>query len=395
MRLKKFIKRFLSPRPEIFFTIAFLFFLTGALAIFDPLMKEINPTLSLNFITVFVWFFGLISFYLGLKYSFLLTKIRKLLVLLIFVLTTIALIYGLGWEWFIAIPLNFLVFMVCFTFFRLKNNFIYLFFIGAVIFVLNLFIMGVPLLKPLLHYELTKIINPLFVIGLYLMLFSFVRLYTQDKKIGRITFLLLLLLVILSTYRSYVGIVTLTWLFLELKSLKKNRKSIFNGKAMFFWSIAIIFMFTIFGLIGYLLQTTKIIWKLDPLRSFEYRIAFTTHIFNGLVERSFPLGYSFGKTLILTEPGKYVCNLYNCTTRLTSTIMGEVMLDFGLIGVFITMFIIGAIVQSFYKKDYAIFSLLIAHLIAVIEIGANILILSLFVYIWYWSVEKWKLKRLG
>lgn len=390
MKLKKFIKRFLSPRPEIFLTLAFLFFLVGTLAIFDPLMKEINPTLSLSPFTVFVWFFGLTSFYLGLKYSFLLIKIRKLLVLFIFVLTTIALIYGLGWEWFIAIPLNLLVFMICFTFFHLKSNFIYLFFIGAIIFVFNFFLFGVPLLKPLLHYELTNIINPLFVMGLYLMLFSFVRLYTQDKKMGRVTFLLLLILAILSTYRSYVGIVTLTWLFLELNSLKKYRKSIFNGKTMFLWIIVIIFMFVIFGLIGYLLQTTKSVWKLDTIRSFEYRIAFTTHIFNGLVEKSFPLGYSFGKALILTEPGKFVCDLYNCRTRLTSTIMGETMLDFGLLGVFVVMFTIGAIIQSFYKKDYAVFSLLMAHLIAVIEIGANILILLLFVYMWYWRMEKWK-----
>jgi len=73
--------------------------------------------------------------------------------------------------------------------------------------------------------------------------------------------------------------------------------------------------------------------------------------------------------------------------------MGEVMLDFGLIGVFVTMFLIGAIIQDFYKKDFAIFSLLMAHLIAVIEIGANILILLLFVYMWYWRLEKWKLKK--
>jgi len=399
MKLKKFIENFITNKPVIFSVLFLLYFLTGIVAIHDPLLKQINLNLSIEPLTAFVWIFGILSFLSGIKYFKLLQKISVLPVFFVFILGIISFHYILNMEWVEAIIINFLTLVFAFIFLNMeklpvvllsiKNSLIILFFIGVFIFILNFYLVGIQLLNLSLHYDLILTFNQFFVMGFYFMLLSLMKLYNYNRKLSRILFLLILFLTILSTSRSFLGIVTFSWIFLESESLKGSKKKIIVLSSI------VLFALVIFMLIGHFLEVFKeSSWKLTPLRTLEYRVGFTLSIFNDIVKKSFPFGYSHGESMLFNTPGKFICKFYNCYAGLSSTAIGELMLDFGLPGIFIVMFYCGGVVQSIYKTDYPIYCLMISHLIVSIEVGINIFLILLITYLGYMRFDKWKLKKL-
>lgn len=411
------MKRFCLSKPEIFCVLALLYFIVGALVIFNPLMKQINPNLSLHPLTVFVWFFGLSSFLLGLKYSNIILKAKSLPIFVMFTLSTVFLHYVVGFGWLFAGVVNISSLLLCLYFIgvshcylketgrsspvspgmarfvtylqkrgplfkKLKNHFILSFVIGFFIFVLNLFLTGIPALNIDLHHELIAV-NPYFIYGMYLMLLPLTRVFSSNVNVCRIGFLFLALLMTLTTFRTYLGIVVITWIFLEFGSSKMRRKTAFL-LVLIIALTAVLFVF-----MGHILVLSKGPWKLDPVGTTAYRIGFTVHILDDMVKRAFPFGYSFGRAMIMNSAGKFICGFYNCSSLLTATTMGEVMIDFGLVGVFTTMFFMGAVLQQLYEVDYPLYSLLMAHAIVTIDVGVNILLLTLLSYIGYARLRKW------
>ena len=116
-------------------------------------------------------------------------------------------------------------------------------------------------------------------------------------------------------------------------------------------------------------------WTLNPLELIFYRAAFTLEVF----EKIIPLGATTnGKILSMifssgsprTFIGEYVLHYNVC---LTSTLFGPVYLDFGLLGLTVQMFFMGAFLEVIYKLKkgigIGIYSIILTHTLIWIETG--------------------------
>lgn len=132
-------------------------------------------------------------------------------------------------------------------------------------------------------------------------------------------------------------------------------------------------------------------WKINPLELVSYRSAYTINILDKIVYKQ---GISHGALLYSTltgffssvDPrvlvGSYVISNFHSTT---STIFGPSLLDFGFIGMFIQMFIIGFILKSLhtvqkYKHDIftAFYAIILAQTIIWLETGPTDLVVWIF-----------------
>lgn len=383
---------FLVTKPEIFIIFCLIYLVLGILVVSDAYLLNIDPNLAIDSTSIGIWFFGLIFYWLGLKYYNLLFKTSYLPIFIVFILGSVATYYILNINFIFSIFLNLLAIILCFIvlnfekivniFSKVKNQncFEFLFVAGFIAFIFNFLLTGIPLLRPELHSELFRIINPLFIFGFFAMLYSLIKLYPN----GRILFLLLLFLTLLSTYRVYMGIAFFAWLFLELKALSKTKR---KSKPIIFIVVASLCAILFFFYVGYILTIDS---KLDVFRAIEYRLAFTWNVFNDVVKLSFPFGYTFGKSLTM-EATQFTCQmLYNCNSRITSTLFGEAMLDFGLIGIAVVIFFIANILRKLWEIDYPLYCMLLASLIVSIEVGINVFLILLYIYLGYLRVLSWK-----
>lgn len=127
MKLRKFMKKFIEAKPEVFLLLSILYILIGVLAINDPYLKAIDPNLSVRLLTVFVWFFGLVWFWLGIKYSKILFKFRIVPIILVFIGLVISFYYYLNIGLLLVVGGNISIIWACSTFIRLKKNYVYFF----------------------------------------------------------------------------------------------------------------------------------------------------------------------------------------------------------------------------------------------------------------------------
>lgn len=377
MKLKEFMKKFVTAKPEIFIILSIIYLVLGILAIHDPYLKTINPNLSIHTTTIIVWLLGLSFFWLGTRYHHLLIKLKKFPVLLVFIMGFVSMHYLLGLGWIISIIFNFLIFVAYLVFLNLKNHFMHLFVFGAILFSIHFLFVGIPILNPTSRYNIPTLIKSGLLIGLNCMVLSLIRLYPKY----RMAFIFIIFLTILSTFRSLTAITAIVWIFLEIKRHKNIRLPFY----------LLIFMLIAFISIGYFIRISKGVWELNPLRTIEYRFGFTLHVFDILVEKSFPFGCSFGKAMV--QPDKYICDfIIECKSYLSSTIFGESMMDFGLIGVSLLMFFFGSILGGLYKIDFPLYTFLMSHLIVAIEGSTSIFTILVFTYLGYMRIEEWKSK---
>lgn len=397
-------------RPEIFYLFALLYLLLGVFAIHDPAMLAVNPTLAISHLTIIVWLFGFLCLFLGIRLSGRGFQSGPAPLVIIFPLGCIILNYMLGIGWIISIALNAIALLGCWIILNLdrlikgpfkpilmrlwpglarKVYWEYMFLFGLAVSVLNFMLSGVPLLNPGLHYDLIGAMTFPFIFSFYLMLYSCVRFYAETQGKGNPLsrgFLLILLIVsIFSSFRSYIAIVLFTWLFLELSGRRINARKIFPAV------LAGVLAVLLFAFLGWSSASSGDGWNpggLGPLSTLEYRTGFTNHVFDDVVKKAFPWGYSFGSSL--ERPfGVHTCYaLYGCENRLTSGLLGEIMLDFGLPGIFLLMLFAGVVLQRLYKRDYPLYAFMIAHLIVSLEIGAGYLFILMFAYLGYLGALK-------
>ncbi len=388
-------------RPEMFYLFAAAYMIIGILAIHDPLMLEINSNLSISGLAILVWGFGLSCLFLGFRSGNGVFRLGPAPLVAAFILGSVMLERMLGMGWALGMTVNALALLGCWIVLNIRRlvssgflkpamarispalakgvHWEYLFLAGLLVFLLNMLLAGIPILDPAMHGELLTVINLPFIFGFYLMLYSSVRFYQERENLARIFLVILILLSILSTFRSYIAIVFFAWLFLELG--KEGRMNIRKALPLAA-ALAIAFLSAVF--IGHSLAASGGPgWALGPLRTAEYRIGFTNHVFDDVAKKAFPWGYSFGESL--EKPfGLYTCQaLYGCDGRLTSALLGEIMLDFGLPGVFLAMLFTGAVLQRLWRRDYPLYALLMAHLVVALEIGAGYFFILLFAYLGY------------
>ena len=132
-------------------------------------------------------------------------------------------------------------------------------------------------------------------------------------------------------------------------------------------------------------------WSLNPIELVSYRAAFTLNILGSAIQNQFAtMGNLFYATLTgfftHTDPRVLVgIATINRNHSITSTIFGPALLDFGIVGMIIQMFIIGIILKSLHsiqnhKKSIftAFYGILLAQTIIWIETGPTDVVVWLF-----------------
>lgn len=375
--------RELVTEPRFFIIAGMLYLIASALAALDPAMQSINPRVSVSLIAVLVFLFGLACFHFGLKTSRYILRLRYIPIAAALVIGTIAASFILQLNPVFALLLNLFAILVTYILLFRKLRFEYLFIFGLALFWLNFLLVGFPLLNPELHVQMFDVVNPIFVLGYIFMVYALIRLHPRY----RVLWILAIASAVMSTYRTALGVIVMTWLLMELKGVKRIR----IGRAVLIISgLAVIAV--IFVLAGYQAKIANSgVWTLDPVRTLEYRLALTMGVFDDIVGTSFPIGRTFGHSLTM-EATEYNCRvLYGCEERITATAFGEAMLDFGLLGVFLVAWFIAAVLGNLHRHDYPLYAFLFATLLATLDTGINIFIILLYIYLgWIGLVKEWK-----
>ncbi|MEM5804552.1 MAG: hypothetical protein QXU82_01760 [Candidatus Aenigmatarchaeota archaeon] len=374
--------KFASIRPELFISLSMLFLVAGLATIFNPYFSAVNPNLSFSPLSLFVWLFAACSFMLGLRYGGGIFRLRQLPALVIFIAGVAHFSSYYSMPLYASLAFSLAGAAIAYFVVNFNGDFLKLFLAGVALLILNMAAFGVPLLNVQLHVASSRgflgfadFTNPVFIAGFYLALYSLVRLHARaDRRMFWLLAAALLALAALSSFRLYPTLVLITAVLLEMKS------SAPKPRQMLLLSLIAVAFVGFFLLVGSSLETAKGNEIGGPLEVAEYRAGFTLHVFDDIVKKSFPLGYAFGSTYFTAGGGDMaICGLlYGCTSRITSTAFGEIMLNFGLPGVFLLAFFMAAVLGKLYEKDYPLYALGMANAIAAIEIGMNVPFMLLF-----------------
>lgn len=247
---------------------------------------------------------------------------------------------------------------------------------------------GIPLLKPSIRYLLKPVLTmPVFLIipGTCLIASVYLKDY-QDEKITRsqARFRFLLLLVIDCAFLLLLGYRTpLLAAFLIIIIIG------FYGNIVSLWEVvvgALIGIGAIIG-IGYFrsLGELTITSSTNPIYTLQSRADFTLHVLNLLDFIGGNFGLTHGKLLASSIPGSelgprmMVGKLISWRTEVTvtPTLIGQMVVDFGKVGVFVEMCLLGFILGIGFKiiqktKNYfyiGIYSLILTYSILGVETG--------------------------
>ena len=247
---------------------------------------------------------------------------------------------------------------------------------------------GIPLLKPSIRYLLKPILTmPVFLIipGTCLVASSYLKDY-QDEKItrsqARFRFIFLLAmdcaLLLLLGYRTPLLAAFLVIIIIG-----------FYGNIVSLWEVvigALVGVGAIIG-IGYFrsLGELTITSSTSPIYSLQTRADFTLHVLNLLDFIGGNFGVTHGHMLASSIPGSdlgprmMVGKLIAWRTEvtITPTLIGQMVVDFGKVGVFVEMTILGFILGIGFKlmqktKNYfyiGIYSLILTYTILGVETG--------------------------
>ncbi|MDO5824230.1 oligosaccharide repeat unit polymerase family protein [Methanobrevibacter sp.] len=247
---------------------------------------------------------------------------------------------------------------------------------------------GIPLLKPSIRYLLKPILTmPVFLIipGICLVASSYLKDYqdniiTRSQARFRFAFLLILAcgFLLLLGYRT-----PLLAAFLIIIVIG------FYGNIISAWEVVIgaaIGVCAIVG-IGYFrsLGEMTITSSTSPLYSLQSRADFTLHVLNLLDFISGNFGIAHGQLLASSIPGSELgprmmvgkLIAWRSEVTITPTLIGQMVIDFGKVGVFVEMCILGFILGVGFKimqktKDYfyiGLYSLILTYSILGIETG--------------------------
>jgi hypothetical protein len=215
----------------------------------------------------------------------------------------------------------------------------WLFLFGCVLLVIQLIIGGIPLLNTVLR---KATVTPLFVFG-YCFLFLGITFMIRTFPLRQVTLATLFSLGLLSvfTFRVYI-LELMIAVLLSLYLYKKIRIS-----QIVLIAFPLFILLIVVGHIGVLYQE----WRLNPLELFMYRPAFTFGVLNEIVHEAGIWGIGHGQIWLHFSSATYIGSfLFGYDCNITSTIMGPLIFDGGIIELILCMTFFGSALYTIYKK---------------------------------------------
>ncbi|HIJ99124.1 TPA: hypothetical protein H1005_04210 [archaeon] len=260
----------------------------------------------------------------------------------------------------------------------------FLFIVGAVFLFMAFFQeKGIPLLNPALKVNLLH--NTFFGISMLIFIFGFTLLMPQIKEDKKF-FLILIIgttLFLLSAFRGSILAIFLTGIFIAYYAKKVDNKKVF---------LALVVAFLLIISIGYLARPL-----FDPLNLFLFRAGSTHVVFDDIVQKSMPFGYTHGTLFFQGNPRDFVGQeIVGKQANITYTILGAAVMDFGIIGAVLWMFSLGMILQIAYtnmriKGFEGFYPLLFSLSLIFIEIGADpFFLFFFFIFLIFYFVKNTK-----
>ena len=261
--------------------------------------------------------------------------------------------------------------------------------IGIIFFILCVgSVGGLPLIQTSLRYSLSPSLTmPVFLIipGIGMVASTYLMRYKENKinrSQTRFRFLLLFLLsafiLLCLAYRTPVIAVLLMLVIMG-----------YTGEILSVWEVIVAALLGVSGIIGLgyyrVMEEGTLTKNMSPLSTLQTRADFTLHVLNLLDSVSGDYGILHGKLLLSSIPGSALgprmligkLIAWRSEVTVTPTLIGQMIVDFGRIGVTLGMFIIGFILGIGYKiikktKDsflIFLYALLLTYTILGVETG--------------------------
>lgn len=381
--MKRFIPPFKLTTPHVVSVFIALYGIVSYISCIDPFIKAVNQKISCSPFSLFIWILLVFSICLGEMISLNLYKIAKVVLFISLSATFIAIFSVYGSFVLTSFTFIFLILAAYYIIFY-EKSYSRSVVIGFALMLVSLLFIGIPLLKGT-HAQFILNLNPIFVTGYGVTLFSLIFLWPKHKPV----WILFILLSVITTYRALIVFPVLVLIFLYLENKEKTRaRTKFSMEKKIFLILAIV-LFLIFILISeyFIRASLHETWKLDMLRSAEYRAAFTFSTFDKIVSASFPFGYSFMITLFSANTGKLICEIaYSCGSTINAGMFAQFFIDMGILsfGVFL---LIGKILRDLYERDFRTYAIASSLLLSSLDIGISIYSLSLLTILWIKVLE--------
>ncbi len=382
--MKKYIHRFELTSPFTVSAIITLYGLLSYIFCVDPFIRAYNQKVICSPFSLSIWIILSFSIYLGGKISLNLYKISKG-ILFISLLAVLIAIFSVYRSFILA--LFAFIFLILLTYYILyyERKYERSLVIGLVIMCISLLFTGIPLLKGT-HEQFILNLNPIFIGGYGIALISLVFLWPRYKPI----WILFILFSIFTTYRAFIAFPVIAFIFLYLESREKiwRKTKFLTRDKIFLFSIILLFLILILTSEYFVRTSFQTSWELGILRSAEYRAASTFSIFDIIISKSFPFGYSPMVTLFSSNTGKLICEIaYSCSSTINAGIFAPFFIDMGILS-FIVFLLIGKILRDLYEKNFKFYAFASSLLISSLDIGVSIYFLSLLTILWVRGIEK-------
>jgi len=342
-------------RPDIFIVLFLLFILVGILS--NHLMEDLGHEVSI-YLPIFT-FLGLAFYFIGGRYVI---DVSPNVLLPLFVLFAFLMSYrefGLY-----SIPIVAVIVLIYHYWDLIEVHCEKISLVGLALILINLGIVGVlPLLEVGLRFESQTVV---LLFGYSLSLLGINYLYFRDPKRGVIYAVVVFASMMLYGFRSYLIVLVLS-LGVQVILLKRARLTRIIPLA------ALALAIVVFGG-SFIVSNLDQDWHLSASSLLFYRIGFTTHMFDLACDSARMFGVLHGQVWTMPSTSPMIGELLAGGGNITTTIMGPLVLDGGILELPLMAFI-GASLNSLYQRSKAypghvpLYAIFLSFLLISIEIS--------------------------
>lgn len=242
-------------------------------------------------------------------------------------------------------------------------------FLGILLLIFDLlYLRDIPLLHPEVRMHA---LNPLFVLGFPLIVLGInFEIFKRGQRRATLFFMVLsITLLSLFGFRGFLGILVLSTLINAYCNKRIDYKFLFLSATMF--GVLMIFLGSV--VIAYSIQD----WKLNVIELLFYRASFTFGVLNEITRISGMFGITQGGIWSLPIMTNFFISeaILGYEHNITSTIMGPLIFDGGIVELIVVMFFFGIVLNTAYRRidlDKGMipyYSMFLATMLVAIEIG--------------------------